>query len=113
VAAERCQQRRGVGAPVAERGRADVPLPLEPLAGEQIFQRLVGMLRGRLDASARLQVADLACCCGLGLNLRKDFAGFGRLAPREHDVHERHAAVKVRQAGVLERAHRIRLCFGQ
>ena len=75
------------------------PTPLEPLAGEQIFQRLVGMLRGRLDASARLQVADLARRCGLGLNLRKDFAGFGRLAPREHDVHERHAAVKVRAGG--------------
>jgi hypothetical protein len=44
---ERCQQGRGVGAPCAERGRADVPLFFETAAVEQIFDGVLGVLRGR------------------------------------------------------------------
>jgi hypothetical protein len=47
VPAERCQQRRGVGAPRAERRCTDFPLLLETAGGDQIFQRFVGVLGGR------------------------------------------------------------------
>ena len=47
VAVERCQQRRGVGAPGAKRGRMDFPLFLEPAAVEQILERVLRMLKGR------------------------------------------------------------------
>src|SRR5512132_2264851 len=107
MSAARCQQRRGVRAPRAECRCTDFPLLLETAAGEQILERFVGVLGGRSDASAHLQVTDLTCCGGLGPDLRKDFAGFGRLAPGEQDVDERYAAVKARQTGVLERARRI------
>ena len=47
LTAERCQQRRGVGAPGAERGRTDVPLFLETAAVEQILERVLRVLKGR------------------------------------------------------------------
>src|SRR5512133_247735 len=104
------QERRGVRAPGAKRGCADFPLPLEPPACEQIVECVFWAVGGCSDARARLQIADLACCGGLGPNLCKDVTRFSRLAPRQQDVDERHVGVKGLGSGLLlERARRIRL----
>src|SRR5262249_2333499 len=112
-AVERCQEGCGIAAPGAKRGRPYLPLTLETSARQQIFERVLRLLRSGSDASARLEVPHLTRRSGLRPNPCKRLIGRSRVAARKQHVDERHVGVEGLGTGLLQRARRIGLRLRQ